>query len=187
MLSGSQLNQLIERTEIEFSGAVRGDALLLTLGSHLLEFAAAGHVIKPWDSKSASAAYAAPCVDWEEYDLHALTSVIISVHERLRLSNNIGGAIGTLSHLARLGLFAHFASPFVDRGFEGHLALELFNASPNTLRLRRGMPMAKLLLWPVEGEPPHHGQEGASVYSSKPDSIIDLRSQFWREFGEGET
>src|SRR6266545_1216559 len=71
----------------------------------------------------------------------------------LRLGPQLGGWIATLSHAARVGLMSHLASPAIMSGWDGHLTLEVHNAGPASLLLRRGMPVAKALLYRLEGPP----------------------------------
>jgi len=184
MLSGQRIHSAIMNTDIAFSGAVRGNSLLLTLGRNLQEFTdRPGLVVEPWEEASASEGYASAKRDWETYDLLPRRSVLISAREHIRLPADIAGAIGTLSHVARLGLFAHFASPFVGPRFSGYLCLEILNVSGHILRLKEGMPVAKVVLFRTEGTDPEQGIGSIPFYyNSQPDDRIDLRSRFFEEF-----
>jgi deoxycytidine triphosphate deaminase len=61
---------------------------------------------------------------------------------------------------------SHLASPAIMSGWDGHLTLELHNAGPAPLLLRCGMPVAKALLYRLEGPPslaqpgPYYGAGG---------------------------
>ncbi len=82
----------------------------------------------------------------------------------LCLGPALAGAIGTLSHLARTGLGTHINSPWVLPGWNGYLTLELINSGPAFLRIHRGMPVARLLLFRTSGsvaEPIPHRYYGA--------------------------
>jgi len=82
-----------------------------------------------------------------------------------------------------LGLFTHFASPFVAPGYQGYLALELLNVSPNRIRLRPGLPVAKVILFLTDGIDPEAGEGSLPFwYSSAADEQVDLRSRFPDEF-----
>jgi deoxycytidine triphosphate deaminase len=62
-------------------------------------------------------------------------------------------------------------------GWDGHLTLELLNAGPARLRLRRDMPVARALIWHMYGatSPPiPHGHYG------RPEQ---LGSRYAAEFG----
>jgi len=82
----------------------------------------------------------------------------------LRLGPAFAAGIASLSHLARVGLATHVTSPWVMPSWNGHLTLELLNVGPARLRLRRDMPVARVLIWQVYGatSPPvshdHYGR-----------------------------
>ena len=182
VLAGTQIRKLISGGLIKFDGTVRGNALLLTLGNCLLEFARR-RTIDPWDENSVRKAYKPQRNNWKSYDLEPGRSVLISAMEYLALPYDLGGIIGTLSHVARLGLFAHFSSPHVGPTYRGHLALELLNCSPHILRLQPSMPVAKVILLKTTGRDPARGLSAIPFYyNSQPASLVDLRSRFWEEF-----
>jgi deoxycytidine triphosphate deaminase len=66
---------------------------------------------------------------------------------------------------------SHLASPAIISGWNGHLTLELHNAGPTTLLLRHGIPVAKALLYRLDGPPspaepsPYYGGAGAHLGS----------------------
>jgi dCTP deaminase len=64
--------------------------------------------------------------------------------ENVRLGPELVARIEGRSTLGRLGLIVHATAGFVDPGWEGQLTLEMYNASPNTIVLREGMPIAQL-------------------------------------------
>jgi len=79
--------------------------------------------------------------------------------------------------MARVGLATHITSPWVMPGWDGHLSLELLNTGPARLRLRRDMPVARALIWHMDGatHPPiPHGHYG------RPEQ---LGSRYAAEFG----
>src|SRR5437660_1287379 len=130
MLSGQKIKQALTNSELEFTGVVRGNSLLLTLGSELQEFVEREDlIVEPWSESSVNEGYAAAKKEWQMYDLLPGRSVLVAAREFLRLPPDLAGIIGTLSHVARLGLFAHFASPLVGPRFSGYLCLELLNVS----------------------------------------------------------
>lgn len=183
MFSGTRIEESLKKGDVGFTGTVRGNALLVCLGTNLLEFSASPVIVEPWDKVSVSQAYSTQCDRWDRYELGPKRAVLISAKEHLRLPRNIGGAIGTLSHAARLGLFAHFSSPFVEPGYEGYLALELLNASSNTICLRPGLPVAKILLFNICGEDLEHGPRSIPLwYNAASGTSIDLRSRLADEF-----
>jgi deoxycytidine triphosphate deaminase len=82
------------------------------------------------------------------------------------LVDSLAAAILTLSHLARVGLPTHITSPWVMPGWDGHLTLELLNWGPVILKLRRGIPVARAVIFDMDGAPgeavlhPHYGHAG---------------------------
>ncbi len=170
-----------------FSGTVRGDSLLLTLGDQLLPFRGGSFVVEPEIGSSVSAGYEAQQSGWRTFDLHALTAVLVSVHEFLRLPPYLAGAIGTLSHVARLGLFSHLASPFIGPRYSGKLCMELFNVSGHVIRLRERLPIAKVVLFRTESNDLKSGLASIPFFynSAREDEKSDLRSKYYCEFHEG--
>lgn len=64
--------------------------------------------------------------------------------ERIELGPKIVGKVEGKSSLGRIGLTAHITAGFIDPGFNGQITLELFNASPNTILLRPGLPICQI-------------------------------------------
>lgn len=181
MLSAKTINSLISQGTVQWSGQLRGDGLLLTLGSPLQQLRAPGpQVIDLADKSSIDTLYGEPVTDWKTYDLIPGDMLLGAVEEPLRLGAGLMGMIGGLSHLARVGLAVHVTSPFILPGWNGHLTLELVNTGPAALRLHHGMPLARLLVFALAGPlsddaPPHpfYGREA------------DLKSRYAEEFHVG--
>jgi deoxycytidine triphosphate deaminase len=153
MLTAREIATQVELGEIEWSGEMRGDSLLLRLGSPIqsLVVPGSGLMADLADQASIDALYEPPRHDWNTFDLAPSRMALCQAQLPLRLGAGSAGAIGTLSHLARVGLAAHLTSPWVMPGWDGHLTFELFNASPAALRLRRGMPVARLAIFRMDG------------------------------------
>lgn len=185
MLSGQKIRRAIALSQVEFTGQVRGNALLLTLGSDLQAFRENENlVVEPWSEYSVSEGYDTPMRHWQTYDLLPSRAVLVAAREYLRLPAGLAGIIGTLSHVARLGLFAHLASPLVAPCFSGYICLELFNVSGHILRITPGLPIAKVVLVRSVGTDPEHGPDSIpSPYNSSRGVGSDLRSRLFEEFG----
>lgn len=177
MITGADIRKSLIAGELRFSGEIRGDALLLTLGETLLPFTSADSIVEPWDAASVARAYAEPIRQWRRFELGPRSMILASVREEMEMPTTMTGEIGTLSHVARLGLAAHLTSPFVDACFAGHLTLELVNMSCNTLCLRSDMPVAKLLLF-------RHSPSSCAGSRPPYGSDQDLRSMFYQEYGD---
>lgn len=181
MLSAESITWLINQGALEWPGWLRGDGLLLTLGSPLQPLVAPGMlVIDLADQSSIDDLYGEPVTEWKTYELMPGEMLLGSVEEPLRLGAGVMGMIGGLSHLARVGLAVHVTSPFVLPGWNGHLTLELVNTSPAALRLHHGMPLARLLIFALDGlrsddiaSHPFYGREA------------DLKSRYADEFAVG--
>lgn len=151
MLTASEIATQIGRGEIAWPGELRGDGLLLRLGSPLQRLADPGHVIDLADQKSIDALYTEPLLGWAEFELHPRQMVLCAAGQPLRLGAALAAAVASLSHLARVGLVTHVTSPWVMPGWDGYLTFELLNVSPATLRLHRDMPVARAVIWRMDG------------------------------------
>jgi deoxycytidine triphosphate deaminase len=166
MLTASEIAVQIGRGEIAWPGELRGDSLLLRLGSPLQPLADPGQVIDLASQDSIDHLYADPVCDWDEFELPPGQMVLCAVTHPLRLGPRFAAVIAGLSHLARIGLAVHLASPWVMPGWDGHLTLELFNAGPATLLLRRDMPVGRAVLIQADGTSrdavphQHYGHQG---------------------------
>jgi deoxycytidine triphosphate deaminase len=177
MLAANEIAAMIERGEIAWPGELRGDSLLLRLGSPLQLLADPGHVIDLANQESIDTLYTQAVHDWDECELAPGQMALCAAGHPLRLGPAFAAAIASLSHLARVGLGTHVASPWVMPGWDGHLTFELLNTGPARLRLRRSMPIARALIWHmygVTGPPIPHGQYG------RPEQ---LGSRYAAEFG----
>jgi deoxycytidine triphosphate deaminase len=186
MLSGQKIRQAVANSELEFEGVIRGNSLLLTLGNELQEFVEDTNlIVEPWNELSVNSGYTAARTNWKTYDLLPGRGILVASHEFLRLPEDLAGIIGTLSHLARLGLFAHYASPHIGPRYSGYICLELLNVSGHILRLRPGMPVAKIVLVRTEDTDPQEGSDSIPFYYNTTLGISKgLRSRFFEEFGK---
>lgn len=151
MLTAGEIAVLVEQGEIAWSGELRGDGLLLRLGSPMQLLSDPGHVIDLADQDSIDTLYTQAVHDWEECELAPGQMMLCAARHPLQLGPSYVAAIGGLSHLARVGLAAHIASPWVMPGWDGHLTLELLNTGPARLRLRWDMPIARVLIGRMYG------------------------------------
>ncbi|MGA6160850.1 dCTP deaminase [Stenotrophomonas sp. NPDC087984] len=182
MLSATSIIRLTSQGALGWQGHLRGDGLLLTLGALLQPLTAArSGVVDLADQSSIDSLYGEPITEWASYELPPGEMLLGAVEEPLRLGAGLMGMTGGLSHLARVGLAVHVTSPFVLPGWNGHLTLELVNTSPAVLRLHQGMPLARLLVFTLEGSrtggPSSHPFYGRQT---------DLKSRYADEFAVGE-
>ncbi|WP_328759261.1 dCTP deaminase [Streptomyces sp. NBC_00271] len=181
MLSAESITSLMGQGALEWRGQLRDDGLLLTLGSPLQPLAApSSGVVDLADQSSIDGLYGDPLAEWVSYELTPGEMLLGAVEEPLRFGAGLMGMIGGLSHLARVGLAVHVTSPFVLPGWNGHLTLELVNTGPAVLRLHHGMPLARLLVFALDGacaadtaSHPFYGRQA------------DLKSRYAEEFSIG--
>ncbi|WP_435126210.1 dCTP deaminase [Actinacidiphila sp. bgisy144] len=178
MLSAETITRKIEQGLLEWPGRLRGDALLLTLGSPLQPLAALGRqVIDLADQESIDTLYGDAITDWTTYEMEPGAMLLGAVGQPLRLGAGVMGLIGGLSHLARVGLAVHVTSPFVLPGWNGYLTLELVNTGPAALRLHHGMPLGRLLIFALDGA--HSDEVAPHRFYGRP---VDLMSRYADEF-----
>ena len=176
MICRRRVEKLLERGKFQFSGSLRGDALLICLGDTLLSFCQQQTLVEPWLESSLQKLYDSPIQNWNTFDLMPLQAVLCASRETIILNGNLVGEIGTLSHMARIGLFSHLSSPFIESNFKGHVTLELFNASPHIIRLIQGMPVAKIFLF----------KKCRSIFGNNKSwygSDKEIGSLYYKEFG----
>jgi deoxycytidine triphosphate deaminase len=177
MLTVSEIAAQIERGEVAWPGELRSDGLLLRLGSPLQLLADPGQVIDLANQDSIDMLYTQALHGWDEYELGPGQMALCAAAHPLRLGPDFAAAIASLSHLSRVGLATHVSSPWVMPGWDGYLTLELHNAGPARLRLRRDMPVARAVIWRMDGAtcpPTPHGHYG------RPEQ---LGSRYAAEFG----
>lgn len=153
MLTAAEITTLISAGEIGWLGGLRGDALLLRLGTplQLLVAASRAGTVDLADQDSINRLYQPPRQRWDSVELRPGRIALCQINQPLRLGPGHAGAIGTLSHLARVGLATHVTSPWVLPGWDGHVTLELLNLGPAALRIHHGMPVARLVLFNMDG------------------------------------
>jgi deoxycytidine triphosphate deaminase len=151
MLGRARIEDLLSAGKAAYTGTVRGDALLVSLGAPVQGFARSDTPVDLADQRDVDRLYGPLRDDWDSYRLDHGDLALCAAAERLRLPVGYVGVLGGLSHVARAGLGVHLTSPFVTGGWDGHVTLELSNSALAPLLLRRGMPVAKITLWEVSG------------------------------------
>lgn len=167
-LDEGEIRGLIRNGELSWDGELRRDSLLLRLGSPLqCAVPTTDGIVDLSRQDQIDTMYEDPVMDWATFQLPPRGFVLCHVSRALALGPGVGGLIGGLSHLARVGLTVHLDTPIVDAGFTGRLTMEMFNAGPRTLRIHRGMPVAKVLLYRIglgpRSRPAPHAYYGAET------------------------
>jgi dCTP deaminase len=80
----------------------------------------------------------------EHFILHPKEFALGSTLEYIKLPKNLAGRLEGRSTWGRVGLQIHSTAGFVDPGFEGTLAFELYNAGKTPLPLYAGIRVAQI-------------------------------------------
>jgi len=164
VLTASEITAQIGLGQIVWPGELRGDGLLVRLGSPLQLLADPGHIVDLANQDSIDTLYIQALHGWDEYELDPGQMALCAAKHPLRLGPTFAAGIASLSHLARVGLATHVTSPLVMPGWDGHVTLELLNTGPARLRLHRDMPIARAVIWQMYGTTrppiphPHYGR-----------------------------
>ncbi len=78
--------------------------------------------------------------------------------ERIALPEDICGWLSGRSRFARLGLLVHITANFVQPGINNKQVLEIYNASPNIVKLKPGTRVIQLILQRTESKAKYHGK-----------------------------
>ncbi len=77
--------------------------------------------------------------------------------EKIKLSDDIVGILDGKSKIARLGLFIHISSQLIKPGSNNITVLELYNASPFTIKLKPGSQICQLTLHSTHSKVHYNG------------------------------
>ncbi|MEM3127224.1 MAG: dCTP deaminase [Candidatus Woesearchaeota archaeon] len=79
-------------------------------------------------------------------------------NEKITLPDNICAWLGGRSRFARVGLQIHITAAFIQPGVSNRQALELYNASRNTLIIEAGTKIAQIVFERTEGKAHYSGK-----------------------------
>ncbi len=108
----------------------------------------------------------------EEFVLHPKEFVLASTLEYIKLPRNLAGRLEGRSTWGRVGLQIHSTAGFVDPGFEGTLAFELYNAGKTPLPLFAGIRVAQISFYECAEATIPYSKKDTAKYS-KSTEIID--------------
>jgi dCTP deaminase len=80
----------------------------------------------------------------KNFTLGPLERAVVYTHSRVTLSRGYYGIVEGRSSIARLGLQVHCSASLIQPGWNGRIALELFNTSPFPLVLTKGTRIASI-------------------------------------------
>jgi deoxycytidine triphosphate deaminase len=177
--SNSRISTAIEDGTLGFTGGLRTNSLMISLGGQIQEFNQNVNPVDICDIASLKGLYADHTQVLTTYILAPQSSLLVESEEAVAMPADATGLLSGLSHIARCGLTVHLSSMFVEPGYKGHLCLEMLNTTPSPILIRRGMVVAKLKLTSMDG--------GVSNYQTEQDKgwygeSKSLRSQYAVEY-----
>ncbi len=101
----------------------------------------------------------------EQFVLHPKEFVLASTLEYIKLPINLAGRLEGRSTWGRVGLQIHSTAGFVDPGFEGTLAFELYNAGKTPLPLFAGIRVAQISFYECTAATIPYSKKDAAKYS----------------------
>ncbi|MFN3805398.1 MAG: dCTP deaminase [Pyrobaculum sp.] len=135
------------------SDTVRENGLDLRVGGEYAIYAYEGSVVKPCELEDARHLF--HVVKAEEVVIPPRNFVLLTTEEYIKMPDDVAGFANLRSTLARYGLV--IPPTVVDAGFEGNITIEVVNASPNTIVLKRGMRFLHLVLAKTAGRAAYAG------------------------------
>lgn len=108
----------------------------------------------------------------EQFILHPKEFVLGSTLEYIKLPPNLAGRLEGRSTWGRVGLQIHSTAGFVDPGFEGTLAFELYNAGKTPLPLFAGIRIAQISFYECSDVTVPYNKKEEAKYS-KATEIVD--------------
>lgn len=108
----------------------------------------------------------------EPFILHPKEFVLASTLEYIKLPLNLAGRLEGRSTWGRVGLQIHSTAGFVDPGFEGTLAFELYNAGKIPLPLFAGIRVAQISFYECSNAMIPYNKKIEAKYS-KSTEIVD--------------
>ncbi len=78
--------------------------------------------------------------------------------EKITLKGDICGWLNSRSRFARIGLMSHITAPFIAPGVSNQQVLEIYNASPISLKLIPGVKICQLIFERCEGNARYQGK-----------------------------
>jgi len=114
----------------------------------------------------------------EQFILHPKEFVLASTLEYIKMPNDLVGRLEGRSTWGRVGLQVHSTAGFVDPGFEGTLAFELYNAGKTPLPLFAGIRLAQISFHECSESAVPYNIKSAAKYSRSAEIVDAL---FYRD------
>ncbi len=78
--------------------------------------------------------------------------------ERIKMPNNLIGFLTGRTRYARFGLVVHSTASLIQPGTNNRQVLEIYNVSPNILRIKAGMRICQVVFQRLESEASYRGK-----------------------------
>ncbi|MFN3805180.1 MAG: dCTP deaminase [Pyrobaculum sp.] len=157
ILANDELKRLISQGRLAvdplWEDTVRENGLDLRVGGEYAIYAYENAVVRPCELEEARHLFRV--VKAEEVVIPPRNFVLLTTEEYIKMPEDVAGFANLRSTLARYGLI--IPPTVVDAGFEGNITIEVVNASPNTIVLRRGMRFLHLVLAKTAGRAAYAG------------------------------
>lgn len=86
-------------------------------------------------------------LDEDGFILKPKQFILVATYEYVRIPHFLVAIVWNRSSMARLGIRVRGDAGFIDSGFEGNIALEIYNDSENSYLLRKGYKIAQLVFY----------------------------------------
>lgn len=112
--------------------------------------------------------------------IHPHSFILATTKEKIVLPRTITAFVEGRSSIGRLGLFIQNAG-WIDPGFEGHITLELYNASPMSLTIHAGMRIAQIVFCMMNqgAQLPYNGKYQHQVEATESQIYKDFDKERW--------
>jgi len=112
--------------------------------------------------------------------LHPGEFVLGTVHEYVKLPDDLAAAVDGRSSLGRLGILTHITSTFVNPGWAGRLVLEINNVGKMPVSLYPGMRICKLVFFKLSSasEKPYNKRKDAKYHEQTSVQESKLSKEF---------
>jgi len=87
----------------------------------------------------------------DEYILYSGCFCLSTTFEKVNIPLGVCCSVTGRSSIGRMGLSVHITAGHIDSGFSGNITLEMYNHSPNAIKLKAGVKIGQLLFYKSVG------------------------------------
>jgi dCTP deaminase len=125
----------------------------LTLSDKIRVFTIKNKIIEGTDYKSMTKIMSLN----KDYLLKPGELILGITKEKITLSEDLCGWLNSRSRYARIGLMSHITAPFIAPGVSNKQVLEIYNASPNIIRIKKNSKICQLVIQECKGKSKYSG------------------------------